>query len=186
MSKLLTVLALLGMALGGCGKSEGGPGGAEDKGGGPNAADKYMLRAKTTEAIDQLDKMYKGAYMYFATPRVSMEGERIECQFPKTAECTPAGSPCKTADKRFAADPNLWAGETWSALMFQMNDAHYFRYCFESSGTGASAKFKAVAHADLDCDGVWSTFERVGQGEVVGGECSVQGAAAMFMDNELE
>ena len=36
--------------------------------------------------------------------------------------------------------------------------AHRYVYEITSAGTGAEASFTASAHADLDCDGVRSTF----------------------------
>ena len=56
------------------------------------------------------------------------------------------------------------------------------------SGTGADAKFTVAAYADLDCDGVYSTFERYGYGDETAtrGECSMKGSSAFYKDNETE
>ena len=44
---------------------------------------KYERKAKTAEAIDMLDKIYKGAAQYYAVPRVEEGGaRRLDCQFP--------------------------------------------------------------------------------------------------------
>lgn len=150
---------------------------------------KYMRRAKTTEAIDQLDKVFKGAAVYFASPRVDPKtGTMLPCQFPKTVACTPEGSPCGQPDDRYPADPTAWSDPTWNSLMFEMNDAHYFKYCFESSGTLGDATFTASAHADLDCDGTWSTFQRTGMADAdsTAAECSLHGSPAFFVDQETE
>jgi len=160
---------------------------------------KYMRRAKTTEAIDQLDKMYKGAAVYYTAPIVARDtGARIPCQFPATVKPTPAPEgrvhPCcgpKDADNddRCDADPNAWTADTWSALNFQVNDPHYFFYEFESNGkTGSAAAFTAKAYADLDCDGTFSTFERYGYGDETSSnvECSMKGSSAFFKEKETE
>ena len=149
---------------------------------------KYQRRAKTTEAIDQLDKIYKGASYYYTAPRVSREGTKLPCQFPASVKATPAGSPCDHPDNKYPGSPSAWTAPTWSALNFQMNDAHYFRYEFTSSGTLGAAQFTAAAYGDLDCDGVWSTFERHGYGDpsASNAECSMKGSSAFYKNNETE
>ena len=150
---------------------------------------KYMRRAKTTEAIDELDKMYKGAAVYYSTPRINEAGDRIDCQFPASQAITPVeGTCCSTNDDRCTPSPDDWSVPVWSALSFEMKDKHYFVYQFGSEGTRADAEFTASAYADLDCDGVMSTFQRKGFGDPNSGpgECSMQGAPALFINNETE
>ena len=49
------------------------------------------------------------------------------------------------------------------------------------------AKFTASAYADLDCDGVFSTFERYGYGDSsVPGGCAMKGSSATYRNNETE
>ncbi len=156
---------------------------------------KYMGRAKTTEAVAHLDHLCKASALYYATPRVAAgTGERVPCQFPPSAPATPATSCCDReadadGDGRCDANPSVWSGETWSALGFQLNDAHYFRYAYTSNGlTGSAAMFTVSAYADLDCDGEFSTFERQGYGEDPGpgGECSMKGSAGLYKEDETE
>lgn len=138
---------------------------------------KYLRRAKTAEAMEGIDKIYKGAASYFMTPRVSSDGTVLPCEFPKSIACTPTGSPCADGNTYPAAGPETWSDPTWSALSFAQVDKHRFQYCFESSGTGADATFTVTAHGDLDCDGVLSTFKRTGAGVIENGECSIKGGA---------
>jgi hypothetical protein len=149
---------------------------------------KYQRRAKTSEAIDQLDKIYKGASVYYSTPYVANTGQKLPCQFPRKQVCVPAGSPCDYPDKKYPADPAIWNTPTWSALSFQISDSHYFKYCFDAEGTLKDATFRATAHADLDCDGTWSTFQRIAFGDEQANfaECALHGAPAMFVDQETE
>ncbi len=74
------------------------------------------------------------------------------------------------------------------ALKFAITDQHYFRYSFDSSGTGPNARYTAEANADLDCDGTYSTFQLVGTGDpsATSAECNQVGTAAIFRDNETE
>ena len=158
---------------------------------------KYMRRAKTTEAIDRLDMIYKSASNYYTSPRVARgTGAKLPCQFPANQKLTPdvtgrsccAGTNDKDEDDRCDVNIAQWATPTWSALNFQMNDQHYFGYSFESSGTLAAARFTASAHADLDCDGTLSTFQRFGYGDATSShaECSMKGSSQFYKNNETE
>jgi len=159
---------------------------------------KYMRRAKTTEAIDELDKIYKGAAVYYTTPKITQAGVKLPCQFPASQGVTPIegtccsaqGGPDKDADDRCDGDPTAWndTNGVWSSLSFQMNDQHYFVYSFSSQGTLGTARFTASAYADLDCDTIQSTFQRLGFGDpaATNAECALQGSAAFYVENETE
>lgn len=159
---------------------------------------KYMRRAKTSEAIDQIDKIYKGASHYYTSAHVFDNGEKAECQFPSAQDVTPVeGTCCSTnglggpdvdGDDRCDPQPEAWNEGSWASLSFQMNDAHYFVYSFDSSGTLSDAIFTAMANADLDCDGENSTFQRVGFGDPSAtlAECSMYGSAAFYVTAETE
>ena len=155
-------------------------------------------RAKTSEAVDQLDKIYKGAAVYYSTPFISDEGQKLPCQFPANQGVTPVegtccstgglGGPDSNQDDRCDTNPAVWDEVTWSELNFQMNDEHYFVYAFDSEGTLNEASFYATANADLDCDSIQSTFQRIAFGDEQANfaECALHGAPAMFVDQETE
>jgi hypothetical protein len=157
---------------------------------------KYNRRAKTSEAIDQIDKMVKGAAFYYTKPFIDANGQKQPCQFPATQGPTPVeatccrdlGGPDRDRDDRCDSNPDSWTELTWSALTYQMNDQHYFVYSFDSSGVLSQAQFTASAFGDLDCDGVQSTFQRIGWGDPQANfaECAMYGSPAFFVDNETE
>lgn len=155
---------------------------------------KYTRTAKAAEANEMLDLMKKGAATYYLTPRVEPGTiNKLPCQFPASVPLTPGGASCCAEendadnDERCDSKPATWNHATWSALKFAITDQHFFQYKFESSGTGAEAIFTATAHGDLDCDGVFSTFQLTGRGTVgADGECDMDGRPAEFRDNETE
>ncbi|MBM4386319.1 MAG: prepilin-type N-terminal cleavage/methylation domain-containing protein [Deltaproteobacteria bacterium] len=157
---------------------------------------KYMRRAKTTEAIDELDKVYKGSAYYYTAPHVNKDGKKIWCQFPVDVAVTPATSCCSglggpDTDKDDRCDSNslAWNIATWEALSFQITDQHYFVYSYDWNGSQLQdARFTANAHADLDCDGTQSTFQRLGFGDPKAqyAECSITGSAAFYVERETE
>jgi prepilin-type N-terminal cleavage/methylation domain-containing protein len=158
---------------------------------------KYMRRAKTTEAIDQLDKIYKGAALYYAVPHVARTGSKLPCQFPTDQGITPSQGTCCNAnggpdadlDERCDAQPHIWTdGSVWGSLSFQMNDQHFFVYGFDSEGVLDQATATVSAYGDLDCDLNQSTFQKMGFGDpqATRSYCSIRGAAAFYVENETE
>jgi prepilin-type N-terminal cleavage/methylation domain-containing protein len=159
---------------------------------------KYMRRAKTTEAIDQMDKIYKGSAVYYTTPHINKAGAKLPCQFPGNQGVTPIeGTCCSTgglpgpdanSDDRCDSAPNTWNTDTWSSVNFQITDEHYFVYSYQSSGVLVDAGFTVTANADLDCDGIQSTFQRMGFGDPQANfaECSLRGSAAFYVEKETE
>ena len=69
------------------------------------------------------------------------------------------------------------------ALDFAVSDPFYSKYIYASEGFDTEAQFTIRAIGDLDCDGVFSTFERIG---TVNDENEVEGAALLYSDKELE
>ncbi len=144
-------------------------------------------KAKTTEAVTNVKKLYDGARSYYeeeSSGRGSIVA--IPKQFPR-APTTPTapslGTCCAAAGKKCAPNPALWTDPSWQALKFSMDDPHYYSYTYLSAGTGAGAHFTVRANGDLDCDGVYSTFEMVGS---IQSDGTVTGQARFFKDRELE
>jgi hypothetical protein len=129
-----------------------------------------VRRSKTAEATTNLRRMYDGAVAYHAE----------HGRFPESAPLTPARPACAGGESsKIAPAPETWAAPGWQALGFSVDDPHYYQYEFASDGDA----FTARAVGDLDCNGVLSTFERVGTVAPGGG---VSGGAGLFTQNELE
>ncbi len=160
----------------------------------------YMRKAKTSEAIDAMDKIVKGAAEYVMEPRSDRANDwvKLACQFPDTQTITPVGASCcaldDDADDRCDEDPNVWSTQSWAALKFKMDGQHYFQYTFTSTGTGTESEFEVEANADLDCDTVLSTFVRYGKAVKTNAaqdgadatECSYSQASAPYSERETE
>jgi len=150
---------------------------------------KYIRKSKTTEARDHLRRSYEQARVYyFETFGARNAGGFVRHQFPATVQMTPVSTCCQ-ADGSNKCPPNAaqWSDPTWVALHFSLDDPHYYRYEFISSGAGTQAEFTTRASGDLDCDGIESTFEMYGTvmtGESGGGE--VSGSSGVARINELE
>jgi type IV pilus assembly protein PilA len=133
---------------------------------------KYLRRAKTAEAVMNLRILFDSAITYW----------NLHGRFPATAPLTPVGRTACFEGKsvKMTANPADWAHPTWVELNFAIPDAHSYQYEFISEG----GQFTARAFGDLDCDGVLSTFERVGSVDPTG--TFVSGGAGLFAKDELE
>jgi hypothetical protein len=90
---------------------------------------------------------------------------------------------------RCATDPPAaWNLPTWRALDFRPapdGSPHCFAFSFESALSPARSTFRAQAHADLDGDGLYSTFEITGH-DVDGDPRGPGVDPGMYVDSEVE
>src|SRR6266540_3978067 len=100
----------------------------------------------------RVDPRGGGAGVHSGAARVAASG--ADPAFPPGAPLTPAEVP---RGVRAEDPPGVWDQATWKALGFGFDHAHAFSFAFEST-PGPRARFKAIAHGDLDGDGVVSTF----------------------------
>ncbi len=143
---------------------------------------RYIKRSKTTEAIQNIGLIFRGAISYFEAEHNERSGNTKPRMFPSTIGPSPALSVLSNGQK-VQPDPAYWNAEGWHALSFSLGEPHYFAYRFESSGTGNAAFFTVGAHGDLDADGTYSTFERSAS---VDASANVRGSSGVYVDNELE
>ena len=143
---------------------------------------RYIAKSKTTEARQQLEKMYNGARIYFMdTHQLPGVMQPLVAQFPLSTPTSPAVS-CCTLGGKCVPDADDWSNATWTGLQFSMDDTHYYQYSFTSSGLGDDAEFTARATGNLDCDATFSTHTMFGEAE----PGRVVGAAAISRVEELE
>ena len=115
----------------------------------------YQRKAQTTEAEQLLRAIAMGARMHqeMAAPGGAPALESV-------GPTPPAGSCCQGVNGKCAPDPALWDHPTWQALGFSIQDSHRYSYQYEVTDGGKG--FVARALGDLDCDGLFSTFELTG------------------------
>ena len=163
------------------------------------ALQQYMRRAKTSEAKVQLAKLHDAVATYFMAEQAlhrcpnngAQQGEAgvtpplsVDCNEGPGGRCVPAAAGSGAG----YYDTAVWTDNpVWKALDYAPDQGHYFHYNFiwrnfgEDDGYGA-CQFTIQAFADLDDDGVFSTYERYGAGDVEG----VAAAEGLYIDNELE
>lgn len=122
---------------------------------------RYIRRARATEASVTLRRIAVNARSYYeGDDSTDSSSKPLLKQFPLgSTGWVPKTPCCEQGSKRSCRpDPADWNVDPWRALGFSMTSAHYFQYRYQSSGTGRNATFKAEARADLDCNGLYSTY----------------------------
>lgn len=157
---------------------------------------RYMRKAKTAEALTSLEKIHVGSVRYYSQVWPDSSGNPQACQFPANQALTPvAGNPnaCCTdgaADGKCEPNEAAWTTPTWQALLFKMSDKHYYNLMYEGGQTGDNARFTAWALGDLDCDGTYSSFKRMGIGNARGPnntiDCRVSQPWGVYVQDETE
>lgn len=163
---------------------------------GPNLS-KYMRRAKTSEAILNLKRLFDGSNSYFirSSEMTSRDGRIILPQFPgvgiaygpspgRNACCGQDGDKCVPSEAPGSPYPGAWDNSPWQDLGFAISRSHYYWYEYDTAGLGAQAQFTARAMGDLNCNLSFSVFERVGG--VDPATMTVIGGGGVFSANPLE
>jgi prepilin-type N-terminal cleavage/methylation domain-containing protein len=141
---------------------------------------KSVRRARTTEALLGLRKIYDGSVAYYDADHTTPHGDPLPPQFPASVGLTPTLMP--PAGIKAVPAPDAWDAPTWRALTFGVSDPYYYVYRYQSAGSGRTARFTAAAYGDLDGDQVLSTFFRGGTIR----ENGVRGYGGIARINELE
>jgi type II secretory pathway pseudopilin PulG len=129
---------------------------------------KYMRKAKTSEATQGIKRIYDGGRAYY------LEHHKM----PKSVPLTPAeGECCKSGAGECAAGSIDW--KAWKDIGFSIDGPTHYAYELDADATG----FTARAIGDLDCDGIYSTFEFAGTATPDG---VFKGAAGIYKNKELE
>lgn len=154
------------------------------------AFQRYMVNARTAEAMTFIDMLTKGLERYFATPQHDESGVRRPCQFPATITATPLAGKCCTdgePDSKCEPTPGRWGTAEWRALLFKVSDKHYYSYGIWTEADGLTTAPFAVG--DLDCDGIYSTFLQMLSGRAGAGgfeNCQTTKLGGIWAFNETE
>jgi len=146
---------------------------------------RYIRRARTSEATMNVRKLYDASVAYYEAEHTDRAGSILAKQFPASTVLTPSSRCCLFEGFKCAPDPTLWqdSAGSWAALNFSVDDPFFYQYQYDASGTDTSSQFTAHAFGDLDCDNIYSTFERTGHVDV---QHNVNGGAGLYINNDTE
>lgn len=105
--------------------------------------------SRMSEALDGLEKLSARAMILSDTAPLG-------AAFPASCPLTPAVVPRATL---VVDPPHTWDHPTWRLLDFGFETPHAYSFQFESQNGADVSRFVAIAHGDLDGDGVVSTFK---------------------------
>ena len=143
-----------------------------------------IRRSKTSEATMNIRRIFDGAITAYQADATSRAGGVLAATFPGPVGATPGENVCcANGNMRCPAMATAFDHLTWHKLQFSIDDPHYYWYSFDSEGQGTTAAFTVRANGNLDCDNVYSTFERIGFVDLQGG---VTGGAGVFKNNVTE
>jgi type IV pilus assembly protein PilA len=135
---------------------------------------KYVRKAKTTEARQNVRKMYDGARAYYLDRHYASvtDMQPLPAQFPAPpnsgGQMPPHYWDCCSANN--ASDkptcdpmPSAFEGATNQGLSFSIHERHYYTYYFDHvvPYLAYDSAFFVKAEGDLDCDDEKSSFSMV-------------------------
>ncbi len=133
---------------------------------------RFSRKSKASEAPYQIKQIVMGARAWYGERHATRYGNPLRPHFPNQYSPwginsspqtfrRPLKAPCSNGSPLYAADPAQWDAQPWKSLRFSITKAHYFQYYYtvDNTYTGTvKPKFEIKAHADLDCDGITSTY----------------------------
>lgn len=134
--------------------------------------------SRMAEPIEGLQRIGAAAVGY-------ADSHAVGQAFPASAPLTPPTPPRGHCE---VDPPGAWDSPTWRTLDFRPvpeGAAHCFSFSFDSALSPAKSTFRAQAHADLDGDGIPSTFEITGQ-DVEGDGRGARVNPGMVVESEVE
>lgn len=120
--------------------------------------------AHVAMAKANIRRIFDASVTYYTNEFADRDGRVLPRQFPRTVGLTPSvEAACVDGVRQpLPPAPEAWSDPTWKSLGFSVDQPDIYRYEFVSTGTGVGAMFTARALGDLNCDGVYATFERIG------------------------
>ena len=115
-------------------------------------------RALNLEARINLRKLYDSAVSYYESEHSNRSGDLLPSQYPVSTPLVPNADCCVQGGK-CRPNPSVFEAPSWEALIFSVDDPHYYQYQFVSSGIGKEAKFLARAVGDPTCTGKREVWE---------------------------
>lgn len=153
------------------------------------AFSRYVKKARTAEAAGHLNRLWLGSVTYYETDhflQAATGNTTLPKQFPgPVSEALGDGGPdcCTNPGGKCPANDTGFEGAVWQALDFAIPDPYSFKPVYRSVGQAGAAVFTAQAIGNQDCDGIRSSFTRIGG---IGSSGEVTGGSAPQVVNELE
>jgi Tfp pilus assembly protein PilE len=125
---------------------------------------KYLRHSKTAEAIASTAAIAQAACVYYnesdqnQPAGTKSDAAKAMRHFPPSTRAPVPASMEDVRGKRFQSALGDWTVSPWHDMDFKISTPQFYAYSFESQGAGPNAVATAIAHGDLDGNGITSTF----------------------------
>jgi len=127
---------------------------------------RYVRYQKTLEAMGSVSAMAQAAVAYYNESDATQPagGPQLAAHAMRHFPASSRGSVPQNAEdvrgKRYQSTRADWSPSPWRELNFSLVQPQFYRYSFESSGTGRAAVATAIANGDLDGSGTQSAYRQ--------------------------
>ncbi len=125
---------------------------------------KWVRHTKTLEAIGSVHAIAQAAVTYYDESDATQPAGGAQAaahamrHFPPSSRGTVPQNEADVRGKRYQSARADWSPSPWRELNFSIPQPQYYRYGFESSGTGRTSAAAGTAQGDLDGSGLVSTY----------------------------
>ncbi len=150
---------------------------------------RYIAASKTAEAMNDVGAISRAAGAAYENGEPSAFGGAPTRRLCGSASNPVPASMTRVSGVKYQSSLSDWDDTTpyagFSCLKFDITEPQYYQYDYRRTGTGSSPgdSYKAIAHGDLDGDGVTSEFVLGGAIDAHG---EVRAAAALTVTNREE
>jgi prepilin-type N-terminal cleavage/methylation domain-containing protein len=127
---------------------------------------RYVRHAKTLEALGSVHAMGQAAVSYFNDSDATQPAGGAEAavhamrHFPPSSRASVPKDRDDVRGKRYQSTHADWSPSPWRELNFSIPTPQFYRYSFESSGTGKASTASALAEGELDGSGAESSYRQ--------------------------
>jgi type II secretory pathway pseudopilin PulG len=150
---------------------------------------RYVRHRKTLEAVGSVTAIAQAAVAYYNASDSTQPAGGAQAaahamrHFPPSSRGTVPADPADVKGKLYQSTRADWSPSPWRELGFSLSIPQYYRYGFESVGTGRASVAIATAYGDLDGSGAQSTYR---QRVVVNDKFEAELAPTMEKENPEE
>jgi type IV pilus assembly protein PilA len=127
---------------------------------------RYVRHAKTLEALGSVNAIAQAAVSAYNESDATQPAGGAEAaahamrHFPASSRGSVPQDAEDVRGKRYQSTRADWSPSPWRELHFSIPQPQYYRYSFESSGTGRASVASAIAQGDLDGGGLQSLYRQ--------------------------
>ena len=127
---------------------------------------RYVRHAKTLEAVGSVHAIAQAAVVFYNESDSTQPAGGAKAashamrHFPASSRGTVPQAPDDVKGKRYQSTRADWSPSPWRELNFSIPQPQFYRYGFESAGTGRASLASATAEGDLDASGASSLYRQ--------------------------